>query len=216
MWDTFVELLRAAIVGAAHLCGGSLGAGIVFVSAGIRLALLPLTLRLARQARDQQARIAKIRPELEALQRRFAKDPRTLMAETRALYEANGIKLLSPGGLIGIAVQLPLLSGLFAAVRTGLGSKVRFLWVADLARPEGLLALGVTALTAWSVSTTPSHGASSGVPTVMLVVSLIGTGVLLLTTSSAVALSMGAGSFVSVLQNWILAREQRRVPNDRP
>jgi YidC/Oxa1 family membrane protein insertase len=216
MWDTFVELLRAAIVGAAHLCGGSLGAGIVFVSAGIRLALLPLTLRLARQARDQQARIAKIRPELDALQRRFAKDPRTLMVETRALYDANGIKLLSPGGLIGIAVQLPLLSGLFAAVRTGLGSKVRFLWIADLARPEGLLALGVTALTAWSVSTTPTPGAPSGIPSVMLVVSVIGTGVLLLTTSSAVALSMGAGSFVSILQNWILAREQRRLPNDRP
>ena len=216
MWDTFVELLRAGIVGAAHLCGGSLGAGIVFVSAGIRLALLPLTLRLARQARDQQARIAKIRPELEALQRRLAKDPRTLMGETRALYDANGIKPFSPGGLIGLAVQLPILTGLFAAVRTGLGSRVRFLWIADLARPEGLLALGVTALTAWSVSTTPTQGAPAGIPTVMMAISVVGTGVLLLTTSSAVALSVGAGSFVSVLQNWILAREQRRPPNERP
>src|SRR5215207_9205242 len=108
MWDSFVDLLRAAIISAAQLCGGSLGGGILFVSAGVRLALLPLTLRLARQARAQQARIAAIKPEIEALQRRFAKDPQRLMQETRALYRAHDIKLLTPSGLAGIAIQIPL------------------------------------------------------------------------------------------------------------
>lgn len=131
MWDTFVELLRAAIVGAAHLCGGSLGA-------------------------------------------------------------------------------VPLLSGLFAAVRTGLGPKVRFLWVADLARPEGLLALGVTSLMAWAVSSTPPSGAPPGVSTALVIGTVGVTIVFLLSASSAVALSMGAGSLVSILQSWILARETRR------
>lgn len=209
MWDAFVELLRAAIVGTAHLCGGSLGAGILFVSAGVRLALLPLTLRLARQAREQQARIAAIKPQLEALQRRYAREPRRLMLETRALYDANGIRLLSSGSLLGLAVQIPLLSGLFAAVRTGLGSRVRFLWVADLARPEGLLALAVTALTAWSVASAPSQNAPAGTLPVMIGVTVIGTAVLLFTASSAVALSVGAGSAVSILQNWILGRDAR-------
>jgi YidC/Oxa1 family membrane protein insertase len=210
MWDTFVELLRAAIVGAAHLCGGSLGGGILVVSAGIRLALLPLTLRLARRAREQQARIAAIRPELEALQRRFAKDQRRLIVETRELYRAHDIKLFTPTGMIGLAVQVPLLSGLFAAVRTGLGTKVRFLWVADLARPEGLLALVVTSLTAWSVSSMPPSGAPAGATTAMVLVMVVGTIVFLFSASSAVALSMGAGSLVSILQNWILARETRQ------
>jgi hypothetical protein len=58
MWDSFVEILRATIFSVAHLCGGSLGGGIMLVSAGVRLALLPLTLRLARRAREQQALIA--------------------------------------------------------------------------------------------------------------------------------------------------------------
>ena len=84
MWAGFVELLRAAIFGAAHVCGGSLGGGILLVSAGVRLALLPLTLRLARRARDQQAKLATLLPELEALQRRYANDPLRVMRETRA------------------------------------------------------------------------------------------------------------------------------------
>jgi membrane protein insertase Oxa1/YidC/SpoIIIJ len=166
-------------------------------------------LRLARQAREQQARIAAIKPQLEALQRRYAGEPRQLMLETRALYDANGIRLLSSGSLLGLAVQIPLLSGLFAAVRTGLGSRVRFLWVADLARPEGLLALAVTALTAWSVASAPSQNAPAGTLPVMIGVTVVGTAVLLFTASSAVALSVGAGSAVSILQNWILGRDAR-------
>src|SRR4051812_22367293 len=156
MWAGFVELLRAAIFAAAHVCGGSLGGGILPVSAGVRLALLPLTLRLARRAREQQAKLAALRPELEALQRRYANDPGRLLRETRAIHAKHGISLLTPSGLVGMAIQFPVLGGLFAAVRTGLGATVRFLWVGDLARPDGALLLIATALTAWSFSSAPN------------------------------------------------------------
>src|SRR3982751_106293 len=129
MWDSFVELLRAVIFSVAHVCGGSLGGGILLVSAGLRLALLPLTLKMARRARVQQARVPALGPRIEALRRQYADDPRALMRETQALYAANGIKLMTPSGFAGMAIQFPLLSGLFAAVRRGLGTKVRFLWV---------------------------------------------------------------------------------------
>jgi hypothetical protein len=39
-----------------------------------------------------------------------------------------------------------------------------------------------------------------------------GTLVFLWSASSAVALSVGAGSAVSVLQNWLLRRDARRTP----
>src|SRR5687767_13393598 len=130
MWSAFVDLIRMTIFTAAHVCGGSLGAGIVAVSVVMRLALMPLTLRIARQARAQQAKLAALKPEIERLQQRYAKDPAGLIRETRSLYEANGIRLMSSAALVGIAVQLPLLSGLFAAVRAGLGARVRFLWMA--------------------------------------------------------------------------------------
>src|SRR5690242_12212825 len=51
MWTVFVGLVRLAMITAAHLTGGSIGSGILLVSAAVRLALLPLTLRAAREAR---------------------------------------------------------------------------------------------------------------------------------------------------------------------
>ncbi len=207
MWAGFVELLRAVIFAAAHVCGGSLGGGVLLVSAGVRLALLPLTLRLARRARDQQAKLAALLPEMEALQRRYANDPRRLMRETRALHAKHGIKMLTPSGLVGLAIQVPVLGGLFAAVRTGLGAKVRFLWVGDLARPDGTLLLVATALTALSISSAPSTPGQTTNQTPLLVMGVLATAAFLWTASSAVALSAGAGSLVSVLQNWLLSRD---------
>jgi len=211
MWAGFVELLRAGIFAAAHVCGGSLGGGILFVSAGVRLALLPLTLRLARNARAQQAKLATLQPEIEALQRRFANDPGRLLRETRALHANHGIRLLTPSGLLGMAIQFPVLGGLFAAVRTGLGAKVRFLWIGDLARPDGALLLIATALTAWGISSAPNSPGQTTSQTPMLVVGVLLTAAFLWTASSAVALSAGAGSLVSVLQNWLVRRDAMKT-----
>jgi YidC/Oxa1 family membrane protein insertase len=210
MWDSFVELLRATIFSVAHIAGGSLGGGIFLVSAGVRLALLPLTLRMARRTRDQQARLAALRPALEAIQRRYANDPAQLWRESQALHAKHGIKLVSPLGLVSAAVQIPLLSGLFAAVRGGLGAKVRFLWIADLARRDGLLLLGVAALSAWGLRSTPAAPNQAGMPAALGLALVAGTVAFLWTASSAVALSMGANSAVSALQNWLIARDARR------
>ena len=97
-------------------------------------------------------------------------------------------------------------------MRKGLGAKVRFLWVPDLARPESLLILGVTALTAWGASSTPPSPGQTTTPTVFVVISVVGTLAFLWSASSAVALSMGAGSLVTLLQNWLLARDARVQP----
>jgi YidC/Oxa1 family membrane protein insertase len=210
MWAAFVELLRAAIFSAAHVCGGSLGGGIVLVSTVVRLALLPLTLKLARRGREQQAKLAALKPELDALQRRYASDPRRLMQETRALHERNGIKLFTPSTFVGFAIQSPLLGGLFAAVRNGLGSKVPFLWIADLARPDMTLLLGVGALTAWGASGAAAPSSPASQQNAMMVVAVGLTMFFLWSASSAVALSWATGAGVNVLQNWILNREATR------
>jgi YidC/Oxa1 family membrane protein insertase len=211
MWDGFVDLVRLTIFAVAHVCGGSLGGGVIAVSVAMRLALLPLTLRLARQARVQQARLAALKPEVERLRRRHAHDPVRLMRETQALYAAKGIRLLSPAGLVGLLVQLPLLSGLFAAARAGLGARVRFLWVGNLALPDPLLIVVVTILTAGAMMLGPrppgAMGASNAI--VLALLGVGGTVLFLWSASSAVALSLGAGSLVSGFQSWILARDSK-------
>ena len=209
MWVGFVDVLRATIFGAAHVCGGSLGTGIIVVSALVRIALLPLTLRLARRAREQQARLAAIATEIEALQRRHANDPGRMFGEIQALKRQHGIRLLTPSTAAGMAIQFPVLGALFSAVRKGLGAKVRYLWIADLARPDFTLLLGAAAASAWAFSATPSQPGQTASQTPALVLTLIMTVVIFWTSSAAVVLSVGSGSLVSVLQNWLVNRDAK-------
>jgi YidC/Oxa1 family membrane protein insertase len=210
MWSSVVELFQAAIFATAHVCGGSLGAGIVVVSAAMRIAMLPLTLRMARQANAQAALLASLEPELKKLQHRHGQDAVRLAQATQALYKSNGISAFSPAMWIGIAVQAPPASALFAAVRKGLGAGVRFLWVRDLARPDLTLLSIVCALMAAGVAASPAANTN---PAVRIFSYCAMFGVMLVvmwSTSSAVVLSFGAGSLVSLLQNRMLARESKR------
>lgn len=208
MWSAFIELIRATIFAGSHLLNGSLGLSIVVVSTLVRLALLPLSLRTARLTRQHQARLATVQPELRRLQKRHAGDPAQLVARTRALYEEHGIPMLPKGSIISMAVQMPLLGGLFAAVRGGLGARVRFLWIADLTRFDAILVSAVVAMAGAASWVAPGAPATPGGRVAMLV-AMGATLAFLWSASSAVALSVGAGSAVSILQSWLIRRDAR-------
>lgn len=212
MWESAVDLVRMGIIGAGNLCGGSLGSAVLLVSFGVRLALLPFTLRLAREARAKQAKLAALRPAVEALRKRHAADPTKLWQETQALYRANEIRLFAPRSLLGLVIQAPVFAALFSATRRGLGSNVRFLWVAELARPDAILAVAASALTATVAANSMSGAGSGATPAVAapIIAAVVGvtTLVFLWSASSAVALSMAAGSLSSALQSWLLARDR--------
>jgi len=212
MWTSLVELVRATIFTGSQLLGGSLGASVIVVSTLVRLAVLPLVLRSARQARAQQAKITSLQPALQRLKKRHGDDPQRLFAETQALYRENGIRVLSGSSVLSALIQIPLLGALFSAVRTGLGVRVRFLWVADLSRVDLLLVLLVTGLAGFAASLAPvTPGSPVGIRALSFVV-VGGTLLFLWSASSAVALSVGAGSAVSVLQHWLLRRDARLHP----
>lgn len=210
MWTELVELVRATILAGATLLGGSLGASIIVVSTLARLAFLPMALRSARFARVQQERLAQLKPELERLKKRYAGDPRRLMEETHALHRKHGIRLVTGSALLSLAVQLPLLGALFSAVRTGLGGGVRFGWLRDLARGDAVLTVLVCAAAGLATLTAPVTPGTPVAPRAMAVVVVAGTLVFLWSASSAVALSVGSGTAVSVLQNWLLGRDRLR------
>jgi YidC/Oxa1 family membrane protein insertase len=209
MWTEFVDLIRATIFATAHACSGSLGGGVLLVSAVVRLALLPLTLRMARQMALRQKAIAALAPELERLRKKFAKEPARLYAETQALHTKHGIKLFEFRPLVAGAIQIPFLAGVFSAVRSGLGAGVRFAWIADLARPDKILVVVVAGLSAAAMSLAPAPPQGEQLVMPMIVISMVMTLLFLSSASSAVALSWGAGSAVSALQNWMLRREAR-------
>lgn len=208
MADAFVDLIRAAVFVVAHLLGGSIGGGVLAVSLAARLALLPLTLRLARRAAGQREKLARLQPELARLRERYRRDPGELWRRTQALYRRAGYRTFDPQALVGGLLQVPVLGSLYAAVRRGLGAGAPFLWVADLTRPDALLALGVAALTAAGTylaarSGAPRHAAAQAALSGLLALLIFGR------ASSALLLGWAGSAAGNVVQALVLARRPR-------
>jgi len=156
-WSLVVDLVRAGVFAMAHVCGNSVGSGILAVSVLVRLALLPVTLRAARLGLEHQRKLAALQPELARLQARHGKDRARLADATARLYRAHGIGPL-PRGAIGAAlVQMPIGAALYQAI-SGVGPRLGFLWVADLARPDAAMA----ALAALAAAAAMSIGGPPG------------------------------------------------------
>lgn len=208
-WTEVTDLLRALIFGVAHVCNGSVGLAVILVSFTIRLALLPLTLRLARRAREHQRRLRELQPEVERLRRRFAKDPARLLRETQQFYRRRGVRQFDSAALFGSVAQIPVFTALYSVLRKGLGSCIRFLWIGDTSPPNLLLNVSVAGLTAMVVAAGGTADAGRA-PQLITAVLIGGVTVWFLGSTSALfALSTGAGSMVGLLQAWLLRRDVR-------
>lgn len=208
-WAHIIDALQAAIFSLAHFSGGSLGLAVIALSLAIRLTLLPMTVRLARRALAHQRRLTALQPEVAQLRRRYANDPQAQWRETAALYEHRGVKPVDPANLIGGLVQAPILAALYAALRKGIGTGVRFLWVRDLSLPNLILGLIVAAVTVAGVALTPPADPARRVSVVQLALAAGVTIWLLTSTSALFALASGAGSVVNLVQAGLVRRTDR-------
>jgi YidC/Oxa1 family membrane protein insertase len=212
LWTQLVDALRAVIFAVAHGCNGSLGLAVCLVSLVLRLALLPLSVRLSVRALAQQRRMQELKPELELLRARHAGDPGTLMRKTTALYRSRGVKPIDPAGLLGSLIQLPILGALFSALRRGVGAGVRFLWISDLGRSDLKATILVTMLTVAGVAAIPSIEPARRLPWLPILLTAGTTIWILASTSALFALATGAGSLVSLLQAALVRRAVHVAP----
>ncbi|HKW10560.1 MAG TPA: membrane protein insertase YidC [Gemmatimonadaceae bacterium] len=202
MWSSFLELLRVVLFALAHVCGGSLGGGIVVLSFIVRLALLPLTLRLALRVREYQAALARLQPKLDALQKRFAKDPIGLARATQELRTANGIGLAPKGSFLSAIVQTPIGAGVYQAIGASASKVAPFLWIKDLSRPDALVASVAAGLAGAAVVAGPSPGSSRTAAALAAGVTFFFAWRL----SAGVGLYWVASNVVSVVQSLLLRR----------
>ncbi len=204
----FADPIRALIFAAAHLFGGSLGGAIFAVSLAARIAFFPLTLRLARRAREQQKIRDRLEPEIARLKKRHARQPEKLVEAIHGVYQREGIQPVDTQAVLGGLARMPVIGGIYGALRSipRLGS---FAWIADLAKPNLPLALLVTAGSAASTYIASHGGATRTVALSVIVGSAIGLA-FLWHMSSAIALSWGANVVGDVVQSVVLLRERRR------
>lgn len=201
------EVLAAAMREFSLLFGGNMGWAILVLALSVRLALLPLTLRLARRMLANQQKIQALQPEVDAIRERCAGKPQETLAAISALYKANGAQLFDRSSLGGLLVQLPVFGLLYRAIsEAGSGGKP-FLWMKSLATPDAALTaivLLITAVAAWAM---PS---AAGEPAIwMIALQVLVTAFVLWKLSAGVGLYWLASACVSALQNLVLRRERR-------
>lgn len=87
-------------------------AGIVVFTAAVRLLVMPLSFRALRG----QAALARLAPQVEALRKRFARQPERLQRELSALYRREGASVF--GGFAPVLAQWPVFSVLYLLFRS--------------------------------------------------------------------------------------------------
>jgi YidC/Oxa1 family membrane protein insertase len=200
MNDTIVALL-------AYLTQslGSLGCAIITLSLGIRIGLLPLTIKLARRARRNQELIRVLQPEIEQLKKRFENKPERLFEEMGKSYRKHGCSPFDIPALAGSFIQLPIFGILYSAIRTSLGSSSAFLWIRHLASPDFILTCVILALTGLSVYLLPS--ASEQMRITLIAIQVVVTFFIVWKLAAGLGLYWASSGVVSVFQTlWLRYR----------
>ncbi len=205
IWSNFVEFLVMLLVTLSQVYGGNLGLAIITLSLLTRLALLPITLRLARSAQKRQALLKTLQPEIEQLRRRYRSNPERLTQELSKLYSRHGYSLFDGGSVFGGLVQLPLVAGLYSAINQGLGIGGRFLWIGNLAQPDLLMTAIVAALTFVAGSISPDLPQSARM--LYAILPAVITAFMLWQLASGLGLYWAASSVVNLLQALMLRRQ---------
>ncbi len=205
VWSAVIDAVRSLVFIASQVCGHSLGGGILLVSFAVRIALLPLTLRIARRMQEHQQRIAVLAPGVERLRKRHGSDQAALAQATMTLYREHDIGMLPKGMMAPVLMQMPFGTALYRAFSNGFGPRTAFLWIADLARPDVALALVCAALAGAVVATAPSASRSA------IVVNMIVTGYLAWRLTASVGLYWVASNSVSIVQSIVLRRSASQL-----
>src|SRR5215475_7594247 len=106
IWNGFVGLIATILFALTQIYGGSYGLAIITLSLTLRLALLPLTISIARRAISRQGQLKALQPELEQLQKRYQTNPELLTQEMKALYQRHGYSLIDGRSLFGGFLQI--------------------------------------------------------------------------------------------------------------
>lgn len=197
------HLVQTAITLLAAATGGSIGLAIITVSIALRIALLPLTIRIARRAEEQRAILEQIQPEIARLKAQYRSEPERLSTETLALYRKHGAQPFDLQTIGLVLLQLPIVSTLYSAIRT-LGAGRGFLWIADLAKPDFLL----VAITGLLTYLTSLLGTSKDVQRGAAVISTAITVAILWRLSAAVGLYWASSTAIGAVQTMWLRRKK--------
>jgi YidC/Oxa1 family membrane protein insertase len=154
IWTLWLDALRSLVDVLSTETGLGLGLAIITATLLLRILLLPISWSAAYRGCIRQKRMMKLQPELQQLKEKYAKEPNLYMQKMTELYRKHGLSFVDGKSLLGGLAQMPLLLGMFQALRN-VGDGARFLWVPNLLKPDVLLALIAGLTTALVITVNP-------------------------------------------------------------
>lgn len=205
IWDLWTAMLEDGVRLFSGPLGLSQAAAIIALTLLARIALSPLSLAAACQAQRSRRAMERIKPALERLQERFKDDPQQRAAQTLALYQQHGVRFFGKATLFNLGAQSAFGIGFYQALRR-LAFESKFLWIANLARPDVLLALLAGALMFVAMLASPEAAQTPA----MLLLPVAMSIATLLVAPSAIALYWATSNAFGVLHalvlRWLLHR----------
>ena len=108
--------LLLSYLGMLHGFVGDWAVAIVFLVVTVRLLLHPIVRRSQINMQRFSRRMAKVKPEMDALQKRYAGDPKRLQQEQARLFREKGVNPLHMLGCLPMFLQTPVWIALYAGL----------------------------------------------------------------------------------------------------
>ena len=126
---------------------GNWGVAIILLTLVVRGAMMPLTLNQARHMRGYSEKMQRLKPEMDALRKKYEKDPQQLNKKMLEFQKQH--KLFPPlMGCLPMFLSMPVWIGLFTMLRATFELRhAPFAgWIDDLSLPDRAFELGITDL----------------------------------------------------------------------
>jgi YidC/Oxa1 family membrane protein insertase len=138
----FMAKLLLKLLGFLHDLVGNWGFAIVMLTVLVRGLMSPLNFRMQKSMRAYSARMAVLKPKMDAIKKQHGDDQRAYQQAMLQLQREH--KLMPPiGGCLPIFLTMPIYIGLFTALRTAYDVRQQpfLLWIDDLSVADGLFDL---------------------------------------------------------------------------
>ena len=119
------------------------GFAIILLTILVRGAMFPINFHMQKTMRAFGAKMAKLKPKMDAMKKQYADDPKAYQQAMIAFNREN--KVMPPiGGCLPMFLTMPIYIGLFTALRTAYDLRQQpFLsWIDDLSTSDALFNLG--------------------------------------------------------------------------
>ncbi len=138
----FMAKLLLQLLGWFHDLVHNWGVAIIMLTVLVRGLMSPLNFRMQKSMRAYSAKMAVLKPKLDAMKEKYGDDQRAYQQAMIAFQREH--KLMPPvGGCLPIFLTMPIYIGLFTALRTAYDVRQQpfAAWITDLSHPDALFLL---------------------------------------------------------------------------